>query len=67
MKMLKGLKYLLMVWIIIHALTSIVLGFLILTGSYFIDVPVSSAMSASAGAGIYIWVDHHLKQKEGKK
>lgn len=66
MKILVVLKYILMIWVIIHGLTAIVLGSLIISGAHHIDVPVSSAISASAGSGIYIWVDHHLKQKEGK-
>ena len=67
MKMLKVLKYILMIWLIIHGLTAIVLGSLTLSGAHHIDVPVSSAISASVGSGIYIWVDHRIKQKEGKK
>ncbi|WP_022794802.1 hypothetical protein [Marinococcus halotolerans] len=66
MKMLKVLKYILMIWLIIHGLTAIVLSLLILTGAHYIDVPVSSAISASMGSGIYIWVAHQLKRKEGK-
>lgn len=67
MKMLRVLKYILMIWLIIHGLTAIVLSLLILTGTHYIDAPVSSAISASVGAGIYIWIDHRIKQKEGKK
>lgn len=65
MKLLKILKYILMVWVIIHGLTTIVLSLLNLFHLSDIDIGFTNIpmFSAILGMLVYIVIDHQLKKK----